>query len=555
MEEIAFNLLREPWIRVMEPDGSVAECSLMQTLLDSHQYLRLAGELPTQDVAILRLLLLAVLHTVFYRVDTDGEEAPLEEREDALDRWKDLWDAGRLPERPIREYLMKYEDRFWLFHPENPFYQVPSAVGGTYYSAAKLNDTLSESANKLRLFAARTGEDKASLSYAEAVRWLLYLNGFDDTSAKPKGKGLPSPGAGWLGKLGLIYAEGNTLFETLLLNLVLLDNESEPWGNPRPVWELEIPRSAERTEIIMPDNQAELLTLQSRRILLERKAEKVSGCTLLGGDFFQKINATAEQMTIWSRRDGKKNEAPYDLPKRLEADRQMWRDFSVITGMGSSSRTPGVVRWIALLKKERILDRDRLIRLRVAGVKYGDKDFFVEDILADHLDFYTSLLEKSGEIWAELIQDKISQTEHAARVLRTLADELYLAEGGSPAAGAQKARADEAAQEYYASVDIPFRTWLRSIDPAQGDDQDLREDKDIQWRETAYRLAVDQGKRMIRNAGERAFVGRWIMEQQKSGKKANQQTHHSSAEAFDQFKKELWTCFRLKHQERGAADA
>ena len=60
---------------------------------------------------------------------------------------------------------------------------------------------------------------------------------------------------------------------------------------------------------------------------------------------------------------------------------------------------------------------------------------------------------------------------------------------------------------------------------------------------------------MIRNAGERAFVGRWIMEQQKSGKKANQQTHHSSAEAFDQFKKELWTCFRLKHQERGAADA
>ena len=158
-------------------------------------------------------------------------------------------------------------------------------------------------------------------------------------------------------------------------------------------------------------------------------------------------------------------------------------------------------------------------------------------------------------MWVELIQKKISQTERAVGALRTLADELYLAEGGSPAAGARKARADEAAQEYYASVDIPFRTWLRSIDPAQGDDQDLRQDKGAQWRETAYRLAVNQGKRMIRNAGERAFVGRWIINQQKSGKKENQQTHHSSAEAFDQFKKELWICFRLKHQERGAADA
>ncbi len=549
MEEIAFNLLREPWIRVMRPDGSVAECSLMQTLLDSHQYLQLAGELPTQNVAILRLLL-AVLHTVFYRVDTDGEEAPLEEREDALDRWKSLWDAGHLPEQPIRDYLMKYEDRFWLFHPENPFYQVPSAAGGTYYSAAKLNGALSESANKIRLFAARTGESKASLSYAEAARWLLYLNGFDDTSAKPKGKGLPSPGAGWLGKLGLIYAEGNTLLETLLLNLVLLDDEGEPWGDPRPAWELKIPRSAERTEVIMPDNQVELLTLQSRRILLERKAEKVSGCTLLGGDFFQKINATAEQMTIWNRKDGKKNEEPYDLPKRLEADRQMWRDFSVITGMGSAGRAPGVVRWITLLKKERILDCDRLIRFRITGVKYGDKDFFVEDILADHLDFYASLLEESGKIWVELIQEKILQTEHAAGALRKLADELYLAEGGSPAAGARKARADEAAQEYYASVDIPFRAWLRSIDPAQGDDQDLRQSKDIQWSETAYRIAVNQGERMIQNAGESAFVGRWITDQ-----KNDQQYHHSSVEAFGYFKASIWRCFQFKHQERGEADA
>lgn len=86
MPEISFNLLDEPWIRLMGEDCTVRECTLPQALLESHRYRRLAGELPTQDVAILRLLL-AVLHTVFYRVDLDGEEDPIEEPSQALRRW------------------------------------------------------------------------------------------------------------------------------------------------------------------------------------------------------------------------------------------------------------------------------------------------------------------------------------------------------------------------------------------------------------------------------------------------------------------------------------
>ncbi len=79
---------------------------------------------------------------------------------------------------------------------------------------------------------------------------MLYLNGYDDTSAKPKEKGLPSPGTGWLGKLGLIYADGNNLFETLMLNLVLVNiSDKECWDSPKPVWEAETVKGAERTEI------------------------------------------------------------------------------------------------------------------------------------------------------------------------------------------------------------------------------------------------------------------------------------------------------------------
>ena len=60
------------------------------------------------------------------------------------------------------------------------------------------------SSNKTRLFPPRTGEDKTEVSYGEAARWLLYVNGYDDTSAKPKGKiCLPQVRVG-LEKLGLI---------------------------------------------------------------------------------------------------------------------------------------------------------------------------------------------------------------------------------------------------------------------------------------------------------------------------------------------------------------
>lgn len=45
---------------------------------------------------------------------------------------------------------------------------------------------MSESGNKLRLFPLYAGQNKEQLSYPQAARWLLCVNGYDDTSAKPK---------------------------------------------------------------------------------------------------------------------------------------------------------------------------------------------------------------------------------------------------------------------------------------------------------------------------------------------------------------------------------
>ena len=104
MAEKEFNLLDEPWIRVMLPDCAVREVSLLEALTQAHAFSALAGELPTQDMAILRVLL-AVLHTVFFRTDADGRPRPVEDKDDALGRWQAVWALRRFPEEPVRAYL------------------------------------------------------------------------------------------------------------------------------------------------------------------------------------------------------------------------------------------------------------------------------------------------------------------------------------------------------------------------------------------------------------------------------------------------------------------
>ena len=191
METKEFNLLWESWVRVRTQDGTIRTVSLTDALLHAHAYVNLAGEMPTQDAAMLRLLL-AVVHTVFSRVDGNGVPAPFEETEDALLRWSELWQLGHFPEQPIRDYLDKWQDRFWLFHPERPFWQVPEAKIGSPFGAKKLNGEVFESENKSSLFSACAGTGKESMDYPQAARWLVSLNNYDAAAAKKKATQKPT---------------------------------------------------------------------------------------------------------------------------------------------------------------------------------------------------------------------------------------------------------------------------------------------------------------------------------------------------------------------------
>ena len=512
MEKMEFNLLDEPWIRVMTEDCTVVERSLMQVLLNSHRYQRLAGELPTQDVALLRLLL-AILQTVFYRVDPEGEDDPIEDRAAAIRRWQALWNAGRFPVQPIRTYLEIWKDRFWLFHPEHPFYQVPAAAVGTKFKASKLNGELSESAHKMRLFPLRDGEEKETLSYAEAARWLVTLIGFDDSASTKKETGT---GTGWLGDRVNVYAIGENLFETLILNLVFLKDGRYVWAENMPAWEQPTMTTAKKREIPLPDNQAELLTLQSRRLILSREENRVTGFSSTGGDFFGKegrVNAFSEQMTLWRAGKTPKNAVPQFVPAPVDPWRQMWRDFEVILGRREDTHIPGVVAWLTELRRKNVIPR-KYVHITSVGVTYDSKKGSIADIVSDHLDFQMSLLDAAGELWIVLVGGEIHLIDKVARALGALAEGLYLAQGGQLNGAGKKARQsqrDEGMRLLYAAVDLPFREWLAHIGAQHEDDENTRAQEQQCWRSIVFRIADNLGREMVRDAGTAAFTGRWIV--------------------------------------------
>lgn len=551
MIEKEFNLLDENWVRVITPDCKIREVSLTDAILHSHEYSDLCGELPTQNVAVMRLLL-AVLHTVFSRVDKDGNPAPIESKREAFKRWKSLWDSKQFPEKPIRSYLETQREKFWLFHPERPFYQVPEKdfprkkgkeknKHGNTYSAEKLNGEIYESANKARLFSSKNGLNRDRLSYAEAARWIVSLQAFDDVAVKyinDREKGKQGSGVSWLGKLGIITAKGNNLFETLMLNFILLKDGSEIYGEERPTWEKERANSEEEVEIIVPNNLAELYTLQTRRMLLLRNDEAVTEYYLCHGDYFELKNAFIEPMTIW------KSEKDDCVPNKHDSSIKMWREFAAtFSAQGNNCvHTPGVVKWISKLQYENKLDDGEMIKFYICAAKYGASNSSIADVFSDELSFHRKLInDKEG--WRSAISDEIGNCDNLAKEIGKLAKDLDSAMGkkereSHKAAEERKSHKvaeerepyESAKEQLYFRIDVPFRNWLESIDSEWGTDE-AEKDREC-WRKTAQKIAVALGEEMVANAGEDAFTGR-IIKEEEEGKAAK---FYSSSKALLDFK-------------------
>jgi CRISPR system Cascade subunit CasA len=454
-------------------------------------------------------LLLAVLYSAFCSFDNEDE---------ALDYWQETWESKAFPAEEIERYLRQYEDRFWLFHPEKPFYQIPGLdkrddVFGPF-NVSKLNGELSESDNKLRLFPQRSGAEKNSLSYAEAVRWLLYFNGFAETFGKLEAKGKTSKedisvGVGWLGKLGLITAVGENLFQTLMLNFVLLDGKYQLWRAGKPIWEKPVSLS-ERNHISLPKNPCELLTLQSRRVLLEPEGGRVISFRFISGDIFRNENAFVEQMTPWRLSKQAKGSTPMFLPKTFQSSVQLWRDFSSLLAQDDKfeSQRPGVVTWLDYLIEAHLLASASIFTFHTSGISYGTMQAVIVDVFSDSISFSAGLLSEMHKGWVTRIIAELSTTDMLVKEAGVLAQRIAKAAGAKDgkqggAADGSNAR-DEARTQAYYRLDEPFRHWLESIKP-NIDDMD---NKCTEWWDVAQRIIRALGREIVDDCSPQAFIGR-----------------------------------------------
>ncbi|MDD4772946.1 MAG: type I-E CRISPR-associated protein Cse1/CasA [Eubacteriales bacterium] len=520
MQEKEFNLLYEPWVLVLNLKGETEEVSLLTALERAHEFSRLAGELPTQDAAILRLLL-AALYATFTRVDAQGSRKAIKTAPEALLRWKDLWNLKRFPYEQIKMRLCLYEDCFYLFHPERSFYQVASlhTANGKQNPVAQIISDVPSRAER-RFITLRSGKYAETLTYAEAARWLISMQAWDYAGKKASviGGSPNGGGTGWLGKIGAVFPSSRTLFETLMLNLVLLDSDGSPLPYGSPIWEQNEPQTPKKAER-RPAGYCELLTWQSRRARLftgEKNGNDpslVTGVLYSYGDVFQTANMFIEQMTGWHKSTQGENKDQF-IPNRHQKERSLWRDLGAILPQATNSQnennlTPGVIQWVALLRENKLIS-DEIIQLCSAGFHYGAMDAKVEAMTSDTLSINTGLFSKLGSDWVTRINNILQMTDNCIRQISYLAADLAKACGDSDSlyhkAGDGAGTAAKA--ESYFLLDMPFRKWLADIDP-QKTDIDTAEQR---WKDTVKGVLLRLGEEMVHQSGEKGIVGCWVKE-------------------------------------------
>ena len=503
MKEKQFNLLEEPWIKVLTNDMKEKEVSLLDLFTHAHEYRRLAGETATQDAAIFRFLL-AILATVFYRYEIDGTDSLLSGEENdsepdgVLERWREYWEQGHFSEAVFRSYLGSWGERFWLFHPETPFYQVADLEYGTDYNIACMMGNIKESNNSATKhhFSLAEGEKIQRLSYSEATRWLIYFNAYAvnvKTDKKAPGTG-NAVGIGRLGSLGFVMVQRDALFETLLINLCPLKDGEKLWDPPQPTWEKKVCRLQAR-EIGVPKNIPEAYSLLSRRICLQEQDGMVVGLKVMGGDYYPLDNDVSEQMTMWRFKEDSKTKKRDEFPKTHDPKVHIWREFTTLVcddpNNKEKPRIPGLIQWITKLINGEIIRSDGIVIINSVGLIYGDAmRYTFGDCVSDSISLSAGLLNELGATWRQRISGEIAKCENVADEIKKLCgavgDVLY---GKDP--NKTDAEKRKLVQKYYSALDKHFRDWLLSIQPTE---DDVRKKED-EWE----RMAWTAGKQVVEN--------------------------------------------------------
>lgn len=521
MKNPEYNLLDEPWIPVRLLDGTIADVGLLELLRRTTEIADLACELPTQSIAIQRLVL-----AIAYRV------APPRDARD----WVRQWDEGAPTEQMI-EYLERWRDRFYLFGGRFPFMQVAD-LRTAKDAVSGLEKLIADVPNGEQFFTTRHGRALACIPPSEAARWLVHAQAYDPSGIRSGavgdsqvkgGKGYPI-GPSWCGHLGLVWLKGKDLDETLVLNLVPTDaaqlrgvESSTEWGACS--WEDSEAESAVRGDYSLLDPSGtprdisipRLLTWHSRRVRLVGNREGITGVVLAQGDKLapQQMHRY-EPQSLWrySTPQSKKFKQDVYMPRKYEAGRALWRNLpgtlpTVTTVQGVDKQPKQEFLPSATLSFHYQLDNasietayPKVMRIQAVGVTYGPQEATFEDIYSDELTLSVAVMRVEHEDLSAEIDRQVRLTEEIARHVGNLAANLVRAAGESGDGAGDGAR-DRAKELFFSAVDTDFRTWLTQVDGRES-----ARDAGRRWERSLRQHALDIQAELVRGASSSAIIGR-----------------------------------------------
>lgn len=544
MNKPSFNLVTEPWIQVLDQDGNPKEVSLLDVFENAASYQRLAGDMASQDLVILRLLV-AILTTVYSRVDVDGEvyewltldekmhvkEADEEDYEydDLVNTWQLLYKNGKFSNSVI-QYLKANSSKF-DFLGDDPFYQVNKEVYDQKVPANKkvnikspkgtvdikqINRTISESNNSPSIFSPKTRQTKNEVNLAQLVRWIITYQSFTGVTDKTKvnSKKKFSVSAGWLYGLNPVFAQGENLFQTLMLNLVF----SEEYRTGKPFWEFE--NAVEYIEFLKDEPFARdlsistLYTLWSRMLHIEWINEEPIIFTA-GLPKLDSTEAFIEPMTTWRR--NKKTGEVYPATKHLnDLTKAMWRNFGQYVRTTDSDELedmhePEIIKWLRNVQDNEYLPTDTSLTLRTITlisdgnatsqspvVEINDGFRIRADVLFD---------KNNKDYWPEDIENMIDLTQQVGKDFWIFTNNISKLRGLD---GTNFA--DNSTIKFYESLNLPFLNWLASL----RNDQE-RDEKTAEWRKILKKIAITKAEEVLKNASPRDIIGQESSKEEGSG--------------------------------------
>jgi CRISPR system Cascade subunit CasA len=469
----SFNLVDQPFIPCILPDGGREESSLRDVLMEAHTIREIRDGSPLVTISLHRLLL-AVLHRIF------GPEN--------LDAWAAIWSAGRFAPSALEAYLRGHHARFDLCDEKNPFYQVAGLAECEEVSVTRLAFV---QGNNATLFDHRTEADPAALVPAETARLLIAYQTFAVGGGVSKPFNLYHAPA--LGQGGyLVLALGENVFQTLCLNL-LCYGPRQPiprTSYDQPAWERDKAREPDKNGT-PPDGWLDYLTWQSRRIhLIPDGVEdlRFSRMQMLQGLKIAPGSGPTEPMAAYVQdKTGQWRARPF------EEGRGLWRDstalFQEITG---TQKPPEAVRQLTKLRNRGLFPQQSIFRLTACGIRTDQAKIS----FWRHETMPLPLAILGDEKVLDSLHDAIAAAEAAVTAVSSAVWTLARGQRGfgkdrlnENQRKELRAAVDALAPDirYWARMEEPFRQFLLEL-PG---DQKHQSDRLSKWKQDACNIARD----------------------------------------------------------------